>query len=78
MLTVKGKSDGRVVRLEREVPVQGEVEVLVEFPDGQPHGEGVESARDDLVDFLLNGPTLSEDEIASIEEGMKELRQWRR
>jgi hypothetical protein len=32
MTTVKGKCDGKIVRLDHEVLVDGEVEVLVEFP----------------------------------------------
>jgi hypothetical protein len=33
--------------------------------------------RHDLVDFLLKGPTFSEEEIASIEAGIEEFRRWR-
>lgn len=77
MLTVKGKCDGKVVRLDHEVPVKGEVEVLVEFPDARIGQHQEKPRRQDLVDFLLNGPTFSEEEIASIEAGIKEFRRWR-
>jgi hypothetical protein len=78
MLTVKGKCDGKLVRLERPVPVKGEVDVLVEFPEGDLDQSRPASQRMDLVDFLLSGPTFSEEEMASIEAGREELRRWRR
>ena len=77
-MTVKGKCDGKVVRLERQVPVEGEVDVLVEFPEGRIDRTQPSESRSDLVDFLLRGPTFSEEELASIEAGREELRRWRR
>ncbi len=78
VLTIKGKCDGKLVRLERPVPVKGEVDVLVEFPDGDWDRREPASQRMDLVDFLLSGPTFSEEEVASIEAGREGLRRWRR
>lgn len=77
MLRVKGKCDGRVVRLEHQVPVKGEVQVLVEFPDTRVGRDSEATPRQDLVDFLLSGPTFSEKELASIEAGIEEFSRWR-
>jgi hypothetical protein len=77
MMTVKGKCDGKVVRLEREVPVDGEVSVLVQFSAPRPSKKRKRAAKMGLVDFLLSGPTFTEEEIASIEEGRKEFRRWK-
>jgi hypothetical protein len=77
MLRVKGKCDGKVVRLERQVPVEGEVPVMVEFQEAQAEANPEEPKRMDLVDFLLSGPTFSEEELASIEAGIEEFRRWR-
>jgi len=77
MMTVKGKCDGKVVRLEREVPVEGEVDVLVKFMEHPTPGKRRKPAKKNLVEFLLSGPTFTEEEIASIEEGRREFRRWR-
>ena len=77
MLVVKGKCDGKVVRLEREVPVDGEVDVLVEFPESRAGRKRKKAPKQSFVDFLLSGPTFTEEEIASIEEGRKAFRRWR-
>lgn len=73
MTVVKGKCDGKIVRLEHAVPVTSEVDVLVSFPEDAQR----EAPKGDLVQFLLNAPKFSEEEIASIEAGIEEFRRWR-
>lgn len=69
MLTIKGKYDGKNIRLDHDVPVTREVSVLVSFPEW-PVGQ-------DNSEFLLNGPTLSQEELDDIDSFIQEFRRWK-
>jgi len=69
MKTVTGVYDGKSIHLDKEVHVDHEMPVLVTFLELPPD--------EDFREFLLSGPTWTEDEIRSFEEGEEMFRRWK-
>ncbi len=67
--TVNGKFDGRHPTLDEDVHVEGEVPVLVTFPELPD--------EQDWEEFLGSGPVRDDEEIAVLEEAIRYTRRWR-
>ena len=69
MLVVKGKFDGKRLRLDKPVRIDHEVPVIVTFPDVPAEG--------DFRDFLLAGPTIPQEGLDTLLEFIEGFRRWK-
>ena len=53
-----------------------EVEVIVLLTEPDPDGKSEPTDKEQFLEFLRNGPTLSEEELKRIDEVKQELRNW--
>ncbi len=64
----------QLVQIAKELPERQWLKLKVEVESQKP----LKSSSADLEEFLLNGPTFSEEQIDVIEENRKAIDKWRR